>query len=279
MKHQQNCIVRILAVFFLVLSLTGCSQKQQKQLPPLEFESDVEYALSFLHAMNSKDTQTIDALLDKEAIIVYEDNPESIFLGFTSNEDSYISYLLASNSRYEEITEERNNLNSIMVSFIYSNKLLEDIWEVGLTTRSKYEFVVENQRITLIYVYHNMEEENIIEEHSAGGVGIEYSIAQDNSKLRITTVYAGTPAAVLGLKEGDLIYSLNGISISSMSMVFNEVQYWMLGKIGTPLIMEVQREGSEKIEELTLTRMALTDYIPLSDEEILSQIEQEENKD
>lgn len=276
MKHIRKLDLRWLGIFFLLIALTGCIKSNNKQLPPLELDSDVEYAMTFLHAMNSKDTKTIDALLDKEAIIVYENNPQSIPLGFTTDKDSYISYLLELNNRYENIEEETTNLSSTLLTFLHSNKLLEDIWQVEPTQNTRYEFVVENQRITLLYVYTNLEEQSYQEEFTQGGVGIEFSKAEDNSHLLISYVYAGTPAAVLKLAEGDLIYSLNGVSIAEMSTAFDEPESRILGAVGTPLVIEVQRVGKENRETLTMTRMALQDYIPLTDEEILNQIENEE---
>lgn len=261
-------VVKVLLVMGMLL-VDGCSKSDQ-ELPALEFESESEYATAFLEAMNTQDTEMLDRLLGKEAIMVYESDPTSfIDLGYTYEEESHISYLLALNNRYEEVREEASNLGSIMVSFLHSTKLTEDIWGFVNEERSMYEFVVEDQRISLIYVYENDSEEEMIEQYTQGGIGIEFETVEDMSVLRISYVYSGTPAAVLQLEEGDLIHSIDGVSISEMSDMILEPQYRLLGAVDTPVVLGLQRSGNESVIEVTMTRMALSDYMPLSDEEIL----------
>lgn len=273
MRHRNLNQIKKLFLCLILVIVSGCSIKQEKELPALVYETELEYALSFFHAMNTKDAQTIDALLDKEAIVVYQDNPEQIKLGYTSDPNSHISYLFNLNSRYEDVKEEKNNLVSIMTNFIYSNKYTEDIWGITLNERTRYEFVVENQRITLIYIYTNNDEKKQTEQYTRAGTGLEVSIAEDNSHLLITNVYAGTPAKVLKLQEGDRILAINGIPIQDMNLIINEYYYRLLGDIDTQVSMDIQRQGSDQIQTLTMTRMLLEEYIPKTDEEILNQME------
>lgn len=265
----KGTICKILLVFGLLL-LNGCGSKTDKELPALEFENDVEYASAFLEAMNTKNTEMIDRLLGKDSIMVYESDPSNfIDLGYTYEKDSHINYLLSLENHYEEVDEESSNLSSIILSFMHSTKLTEDIWGFVNDERSKYEFVIEDQRISLIYVYENDSEEERILQYTQGGIGIEFETASDMSVLRVSYVYAGTPAAVLQLQEGDLIHSINGINISDMSDKILEPQYRLLGAIDSPVVLGLQRNGSDTIVEVTMTRMDLNDYMPLSDEEIL----------
>lgn len=272
-QRRFNHFSKLFLCLFLVI-VSGCSINQEKELPALIYENELEYAMSFFHAMNTKDTQTIDALLSKEAIVVYQDSPEEIELGYTTNPNSHISYMLAMNSRYEDITEEKNNLVSVMTNFIYSNKFMEDIWKVTATSKTRYEFVIEENRITLIYIYTNEEQEALNELYTRAGTGLEVSIAEDNSHLLITNVYAGTPAKVLKLQEGDQIVAIDGIKIEEMNPTIDEYYYRLLGDVNTQVSIDVQRQGSDQIQTLTMTRMLLDEYIPKTDEEILNQIEE-----
>ena len=276
MRHRIPKQIKKLLLCLILVMVSGCSMKQEKELPALVYETELEYALSFFHAMNTKDAQTIDALLDKEAIVVYQDSPEQIKLGYISDPNSHISYLYNLNSRYEDVKEEKNNLVSIMTNFMYSNKFMEDIWGVTLNERTRYEFVVENQRITLIYIYTNTEEKAVNEQYTRAGTGIEVSIADDNSHLLITNVYAGTPAKVLKLQEGDKILAIDGIAIQDMNLSIDEYYYRLLGDQNTQVSIDVQRQDSDQIQTLTMTRMLLEEYLPKTDEEILNQIADEE---
>lgn len=274
MKHRIPKQIRNLFLCILLVIVSGCTQQQEKELPALVYETELEYALAFFHAMNTKDAQTIDALLDKEAIVVYQDNPEQIRLGYTTDPNSHISYLFNLNSRYEDIQEEKNNLVSIMTNFIYSNKFTEDIWNTTLDERMRYEFVIENQRITLIYIYTNTQEKDVNEQYTRAGTGLEVSIAEDNSHLLITNVYAGTPAKVLNLQEGDKILAIDGIAIQDMNTIIDEYYYRLLGKENTQVTIDVQRQTNNQVQTLTMTRMLLEDYIPKTDEEILNELEE-----
>jgi regulator of sigma E protease len=75
--------------------------------------------------------------------------------------------------------------------------------------------------------------------------GIFYINGRPLIEARISEVEAGSPAAVAGLRSGDLIQTIDGSEIET----FGEVQRIVSGAAETPLAITVQRDG----EALTLT--------------------------
>jgi S1-C subfamily serine protease len=76
------------------------------------------------------------------------------------------------------------------------------------------------------------------------------------SGVIIVRVLENTPAAEAGLKQGDIIQSVNGVLITTPT----EVQFQVdASEIGTPLEIEVLREG--KLETLAVSPMPLPDEL------------------
>jgi len=80
----------------------------------------------------------------------------------------------------------------------------------------------------------------------AKNTGIGIGVAPDNGAMMITYVYAGSPAAKVGLNPGDRILEVNGKAISA------GVQS-IAGEEGSTVEIKVQK-ASGKIEDLSLVR-------------------------
>ena len=83
-----------------------------------------------------------------------------------------------------------------------------------------------------------------------GGVGIE--VTQEDGLIKVISPIDGTPAAKAGIKSGDKIAAIDGVSI--MGLALNDAIDKMKGKEGTKVTLTVIREGEKKPFDVTLQR-------------------------
>ena len=83
-----------------------------------------------------------------------------------------------------------------------------------------------------------------------GGLGIE--VSQENGFIKVVTPIDDTPAAHAGVKAGDLIVALDGLSVQGLSL--NDAVDRMRGPPNSKITLTIKREGNDKPLELTLQR-------------------------
>lgn len=83
-----------------------------------------------------------------------------------------------------------------------------------------------------------------------GGLGIE--IAIQNNILTIISPIEDTPAWEAGIKAGDKIISVNGVSTKGLSLV--EASQLMKGKKGSKIVLKIVRQNEEQPKDITITR-------------------------
>jgi carboxyl-terminal processing protease len=82
-----------------------------------------------------------------------------------------------------------------------------------------------------------------------GGLGIE--VTMENGVVKVVAPIDETPAKRAGIMANDLIIKIDGVEIQGMTL--NEAVDKMRGKIGTDIVLTIQREGKEPFEQ-KLTR-------------------------
>lgn len=80
------------------------------------------------------------------------------------------------------------------------------------------------------------------------GIGIQVRRDASSGYLLVTEVYPDTPAELAGMKPGDAIVKIDDQNISSMEQ--NQAVDLMQGKIGTRVMLSVQRNGVEMSFEM-----------------------------
>jgi C-terminal processing protease CtpA/Prc len=85
-----------------------------------------------------------------------------------------------------------------------------------------------------------------------GYAGVEMDASDDNSKMTITEVVDGAPADKAGLKAGDVLVAVNGISFADEGAM-EKIHEAM--KPGSAVTFTVSRNGKEKQGKLTLIEM------------------------
>lgn len=99
-----------------------------------------------------------------------------------------------------------------------------------------------------------------------GGIGV-YVLQDKDKKLRVVAPIKGTPAARQGLKQGDIIISINGESTSALSQ--DDAVHLMRGDPGTQLVLGIYRESEAREIEFKITREIIN--VPSVEDKVLEQ--------
>ncbi len=83
-----------------------------------------------------------------------------------------------------------------------------------------------------------------------GGLGLE--VTQDNGIIKVIAPIDDTPAARAGMKSGDLILSLDNMSVQGLSL--NDAVDRMRGPPGSTIKLLIKREGTEKPLDVSMQR-------------------------
>jgi carboxyl-terminal processing protease len=86
-----------------------------------------------------------------------------------------------------------------------------------------------------------------------GGLGLE--VTQEDGLVKVVTPIDDTPAARAGIKTGDFISAIDGISIQGMPL--NDAVEKMRGPENSKVTLTVLRQGEKKPLEVTLTRAVI----------------------
>lgn len=99
-----------------------------------------------------------------------------------------------------------------------------------------------------------------------GGIGV-YVVETDDKKLTIVSPIKGTPAERAGLKNGDIVTQINGISTYGMSQ--DDAVHQMRGDPGTQLDIVVYRPEQSKEIDFKIIREIIN--VPSVEDKIVSQ--------
>ena len=89
------------------------------------------------------------------------------------------------------------------------------------------------------------------------GVGIQFNILDDT--IMVTQTIAGGPSEKLGIRAGDRIVKIDGISVANIAIKNNDVLKKLRGDKGTKVAVDIFRRGNKDLIKYTITR----DKIPL----------------
>lgn len=109
-------------------------------------------------------------------------------------------------------------------------------------------------------VYYDREEYSSLMESSSGsfvGIGVLVSKNEDGT-IKAEKVYDGSPAEKGGLKDGDTILSIDGVSVVDEDLDTSVAR--IKGEKGTEVTIEARHPGSDQTQKYVLTR-DLVDYV------------------
>lgn len=143
--------------------------------------------------------------------------------------------------------------NFTIFSKTYENVALEYVDQVDpeLLMRSGMEAMLETlDPYTVFYNESQNEQAEIFSRSNYAGVGIEAGFR--DGKVVIVAPKEGSPAELKGVRAGDEIIAIDGVSIEGLQP--EEVQNLTMGEIGSPLTLTIKRFGLDQPIDFELER-------------------------
>lgn len=157
-------------------------------------------------------------------------------------------YTSASTVSETDVNEKLDQINSLIEEYyLYEDEIDEDTLIDGIY--SGYAEALGDPYTE----YYDEEETEALYESTSGefsGIGATMSQSLDSGEITVSNVYQDSPADKAGLKQGDVIYEVDGRSASGRDL--ETVVSWIKGEQGTDVTLCVLRNGEEV--ELTATR-------------------------
>lgn len=157
-------------------------------------------------------------------------------------------YTSASTVSETDVNEKLDQINSLIEKYyLYEDDIDEDTLIDGIY--SGYAEALGDPYTE----YYDEEETEALYESTTGefsGIGATMSRSLDSGEITVSNVYQDSPADKAGLKQGDVIYEVDGRSASGRDL--ETVVSWIKGEQGTDVTLCVLRNGEEV--ELTATR-------------------------
>ena len=157
-------------------------------------------------------------------------------------------YTSASTVSETDVNEKLDQINSLIEKYyLYEDDIGEDTLIDGIY--SGYAEALGDPYTE----YYDEEETEALYESTTGefsGIGATMSRSLDSGEITVSNVYQDSPADKAGLKQGDVIYEVDGHSASGRDL--ETVVSWIKGEQGTDVTLCVLRNGEEV--ELTATR-------------------------
>lgn len=157
-------------------------------------------------------------------------------------------YTAASTVSEADVNEKLDRINSLIEGYyLYEDDIDEDTLIDGIY--SGYAEALGDPYTE----YYDEEETEALYESTSGefsGIGATMSQSLDSGEITVSNVYQDSPADKAGMKQGDVIYEVDGRSVSGQDL--ETVVSWIKGEQGTDVTLCVLRDGEEV--ELTATR-------------------------
>lgn len=173
---------------------------------------------------------------------------------FFAYENIFISKYNYADGLPERLTHAANTVNYFIENY-YDKIDLESETEITDALLYSYVYTVGDK-----YAFYRTAEEfeDYDEEMSGefGGIGVQVEYNHIDQTILVNKVFADGPAAAAGVKVGDYIVGVDGMTFEEMGGYQNVVNF-MRGEVGTDVTVTVDRDG-ERID-ITITRAIIVE--------------------
>ncbi len=94
--------------------------------------------------------------------------------------------------------------------------------------------------------------EGVMQHLHGNYIGIGIIVEETTDGILIKNTYGNSPAEAGGIKAGDVVLTVNGVSVKSVG--YNRALDMLLGEIESEVIVSVRKKGSNNIEVMKLIR-------------------------
>lgn len=170
-----------------------------------------------------------------------------VFLGarldFTDRETVGQSLFIPKSDNVNKLNQIINYIDRSYVDSVDKNMLIEKTIESMLSDLDPHSYYISAAELR---EYTEPLEGNF------DGIGVEFIIQKDT--VVIVHPVQGGPSADLGILAGDRIVIVDGENIAGNGITNDGVMKRLRGESGTKVVVEIQRQGSEKLLEFEITR-------------------------
>lgn len=151
----------------------------------------------------------------------------------------------------EDLFEISKNLDVFSTMYRELNLFYVDETKPGQLIKTASDAMLQSlDPYTEYYTESEIEDYKIITTGQYGGIGA--SVREMVDKVLISEVYENSPAARAGIKTGDMITEINGITMKGKSP--DDVSRLMKGQAGTPIKLKIERLGESKLLDFNIQR-------------------------
>ena len=149
----------------------------------------------------------------------------------------------------DEVMEKMKKIEAVIDAYYYQEETDKE-----LLIEDAYKGMVESLGDPYS-TYYSVEELNDLMEQTEGiyyGIGAYVSLDQKTGYAKISGVIAGTPAEAADLRDGDIIYEVDGVSAYGLELT--EVVSMIKGEEGTTVHLTLIRDGEKDYVEKDVVR-------------------------
>lgn len=149
----------------------------------------------------------------------------------------------------DEVMEKMKKIEAVIDAYYYQEETDKE-----LLIEDAYKGMVESLGDPYS-TYYSVEELNDLMEQTEGiyyGIGAYVSLDQKTGYAKISGIIEGTPAEAADLREGDIIYEVDGVSAYGLELT--EVVSMIKGEEGTTVHLTLIRDGEKDYVEKDVVR-------------------------
>jgi carboxyl-terminal processing protease len=151
----------------------------------------------------------------------------------------------------DDLFEISKNLDIFSAMYRELNLYYVDETKPGQLMKTASDAMLQSlDPYTEYYTESEIEDYKIITTGQYGGIGA--SVREIGDKVIIAEVYENSPASKSGVKAGDIITEINGVSMKNKNS--DDIGKLMKGQSGTPIKLKVDRPGENKPIDFSIVR-------------------------
>lgn len=235
----------LVALILITVVFTGCSQAPASQ-PIMKPESVVA---AFLQAASAGDVGNCVSLLADD--VVFRQEPSGTSTVGKEQIEAGIQLQVAWHQQYSIVSPFKIEGDKVMLTIRQTG---DDCRIIGLEyITCDLEVQVSDGKIKSWTVSMNQEDLKKVTELTAGGIGVKFEATAQG--IKVTGMAKNSPAYEAGLRPGDLIIAVDGISFSQMRE--GEIQLRIKGPVGSKVKLTITNQGAPARDiEVTRINMA-----------------------
>jgi hypothetical protein len=234
---------KVLVILLVAVTLlAGCSRVAQTPTPM----NPEAIAKTFIEASDSGNIERCLSLLSDD--VVFSQNPPGVKLDGKDQYEAVLRETINWHHKYSVTSSYEVDDDSVTFTAKVSG---DDFRIMGMDyINISYEFLVRDGKISSIIAAPDSADWAKFVQLNSGGIGVQFTSTDKGA--RVDKVAAKSPADEAGIKPGDIITAVDGVSYSQMRE--GEIQLRIRGKLGSKVLLTVIREGMATPIDIEVTR-------------------------